>query len=115
MTTGLFPTVVPATRGAAPAVRVVGTVEEFSAALDLARSLGQVVGLVPTMGALHAGHRSLIERAVVECDLVLVTIFVNPLQFGDPTDIDQYPRTIDADLEVVSECGADLVFAPPVR
>jgi len=96
-------------------VPVVERLEACRQLLDDARAAGRTVGLVPTMGALHAGHRSLIERAVVECDLVLVTIFVNPLQFGDPTDIDQYPRTIDADLEVVSECGADLVFAPPVR
>jgi pantoate--beta-alanine ligase len=115
MTTGLFPTVVPATRGAAPAVRVVGTVEEFSAALDLARSLGQVVGLVPTMGALHAGHRSLIERAAAECDVVAVTIFVNPLQFGETSDIEHYPRTFDADVAVAGDSGAAVVFAPSVE
>ena len=66
------------------------------------------------MGALHAGHRSLVERAAAECDVVAVTIFVNPLQFGDPDDIEHYPRTLDADLAACRAAGADVVFAPPV-
>ncbi len=72
------------------------------------------MGLVPTMGALHAGHRSLIERAAAECDVVAVSIFVNPLQFGQLSDIEHYPRTLDADLGVCEEAGAALVFAPSV-
>ncbi|MGO9029391.1 MAG: pantoate--beta-alanine ligase [Acidimicrobiales bacterium] len=83
--------------------------------LDDARGAGLTVALVPTMGALHAGHRSLIERAAAECDLVVVSIFVNPLQFGEPDDIEQYPRTLDADVALAAAAGARLVFAPPVR
>ena len=78
--------------------RLVERVQECSDLLEEARAAGMTVGLVPTMGALHAGHRSLIERAGAECDLVVVTVFVNPLQFGDPDDIEQYPRTLTADV-----------------
>jgi pantoate--beta-alanine ligase len=95
-------------------VLVTETVREFSGALDVARADGSLVGLVPTMGALHAGHRSLIERAACENDVVAVTIFVNPLQFGDPDDIANYPRTLEADLAACRDAGADLVFAPSV-
>jgi len=72
------------------------------------------VGIVPTMGALHAGHRSLIERAASECDVVAVSVFVNPTQFGDPSDLANYPRTLDADLETIASSGGGLVFAPSV-
>jgi pantoate--beta-alanine ligase len=82
--------------------------------LDRARATGCTVGLVPTMGALHDGHTSLIARARAECDVVAVTIFVNPLQFGDPDDIAQYPRTLERDAVVCAEAGADVVFAPAV-
>ncbi len=91
---------------------VIDTVEAFSRRLESARAAGARVGLVPTMGALHAGHRSLVERAAAECDLVAVTIFVNPLQFGDPDDLVHYPRTLAADLELASAAGASVVFAP---
>ncbi len=64
------------------------------------------------MGALHAGHRSLIERAAAECDLVAVTVFVNPLQFGSPDDLEQYPRTLDADSAVIGQAGGRVLFAP---
>ena len=83
-------------------------------ALDRARSTGRTVGLVPTMGALHDGHVSLITRARAECDVVAVSIFVNPLQFGDPEDMARYPRTLERDLVVCAEAGADVVFVPPV-
>ena len=73
------------------------------------------VGLVPTMGALHAGHASLVERAAFENDLVVVTIFVNPTQFNDPSDLEHYPRTLDQDLEMLRSLRADLVFVPSVR
>ena len=73
------------------------------------------VGLVPTMGALHAGHASLVERAAFENDLVIVTIFVNPTQFNDPSDLEHYPRTLDQDLELLRSLRADLVFVPSVR
>jgi len=83
-------------------------------ALDRARVAGRTVGLVPTMGALHDGHVSLIARARAECDVVAVSIFVNPLQFGDPEDMARYPRTLERDLFVCAEAGADVVFVPTV-
>jgi pantoate--beta-alanine ligase len=91
---------------------LVHTVAEFGARLEVARAAGRTVGLVPTMGALHDGHRSLVERAAAECDLVAVTVFVNPLQFGNPDDLDHYPRTLEADSAVVADAGGHLLFAP---
>jgi pantoate--beta-alanine ligase len=93
---------------------VVETAAGCRALLDAARATGRTVGLVPTMGALHDGHRSLVARAGQECDVVAVTIFVNPLQFGDPEDIARYPRTFERDLAVCAEAGAHVVFAPSV-
>lgn len=83
--------------------------------LDARRAAGDRVGLVPTMGALHAGHRSLIERAAAECDVVVVTLFVNPLQFDDPADLGAYPRQPDGDRAVAEEAGATVLFAPSVE
>ncbi len=93
---------------------VVETGAACAALLDAARASGATVGLVPTMGALHAGHVSLLERARAECDVVAVSIFVNPLQFGDPEDMEKYPRTLERDLDVCRQAGADVVFVPPV-
>ncbi len=93
---------------------LVETITEFRAAMEQTRATGRTVGLVPTMGALHDGHSSLMARARAECDVVAVTIFVNPLQFGDAADIDNYPRTLEADLSVCSSEGVDVVFAPRV-
>lgn len=73
------------------------------------------LGLVPTMGALHQGHENLARAARADNDVVLATIFVNPLQFGDPSDLQRYPRTLDSDVEVLARCGVDLVFAPPLE
>jgi pantoate--beta-alanine ligase len=95
-------------------IRVIETAAACREVLQGARDAGRTVGMVPTMGALHAGHVSLIARARAECDVVAVTIFVNPLQFGDPADITHYPRTLDWDLAVCAEAGADLAFVPSV-
>ena len=91
---------------------VASTVEEVRAYLGNSVASGQSLGLVPTMGALHAGHGSLIERARAECDVVAVSVFVNPLQFGAGEDLDSYPRTRDADLAHCRERCVDLVFCP---
>jgi pantoate--beta-alanine ligase len=96
------------------AVEMTTTVAECRRVLEAARARGASIGLVPTMGALHAGHRSLIAAAAAGCDVVVVSIFVNPLQFGDPTDIAAYPRTLERDLAVCTAAGAHVVFAPSV-
>ena len=96
-------------------MRTVTTASAWRAAIERARLGGARVGLVPTMGALHDGHRSLLARARAECGFVTASIFVNPLQFGDPEDIEKYPRTLDADLAQCAVAGVDVVFAPPVR
>ena len=86
---------------------------------ELRRALGSRnrsgIGFVPTMGALHAGHRSLVERARRECATVVVSVFVNPTQFNDKTDLKNYPRTTEADLRLLEEVGADYVFMPSVE
>jgi pantoate--beta-alanine ligase len=93
---------------------VIRTIAATRAACERARAEGRTVGFVPTMGAFHDGHRSLMRRARGERDLVVVSIFVNPLQFGDPADLEAYPRDEGADLEVAGHEGIDLVFAPRV-
>ncbi len=91
---------------------VVRTVAELRQAVAEARRSGRTIGLVPTMGALHEGHASLIRRARAECGSVVVSVFINPTQFGPHEDLARYPRTFDADLAVCGREGADLVFAP---
>ena len=93
---------------------VTGTFAGLSARLDEERRAGRQVGMVLTMGALHDGHASLIRRAAAECDVVAVSVFVNPTQFADPSDLTNYPRTLDADVALASAAGAAVVFAPPV-
>ncbi len=97
-------------------MRTVGRVEELKEALkDALRESGKAsVGFVPTMGALHEGHMSLVERARRENGTVVVSVFVNPTQFNDPGDLSNYPRTPEADAEMLRRAGADIVFMPSV-
>lgn len=93
-------------------MRTLTTIEELRLELDAARLSGRSIGLVPTMGALHEGHLSLVDRSVAENGLTVVTIFVNPTQFRPGEDLDAYPRQLEIDQALASERGADLVFAP---
>lgn len=93
-------------------MNVTGRIAEVRKLTDDARASGSRVGFVPTMGALHEGHRSLVRRARAETGFVVVSVFVNPAQFDQAADLDAYPRTIDDDLEVCAAEGADLVFHP---
>lgn len=107
----------PAVAGAdrAPVPLLVHDSERLRKELATARVDGVSVGFVPTMGALHEGHESLIRRSVADTDLTVVSIFVNPLQFGPSEDLVSYPRSLEADLLVAAGAGAGLVFAPGVR
>lgn len=96
-------------------MNVFQTTKALETALDEARSEGKKIGLVPTMGALHAGHASLVERAVGENDVVVVSVFVNPTQFNDANDLANYPRTLEADCALLERLGATYVFAPSVE
>jgi len=93
---------------------VIRTIAATRAACDRARAGGSTVGFVPTMGAFHEGHRSLMRRAKDERDVTVVSIFVNPLQFGDARDLETYPRDERSDLDAAERAGVDLVFAPSV-
>jgi len=93
-------------------MEVAETIESIRDLAAAARKRGDKVGLVPTMGALHVGHISLIEAATKDCDFVVVSIFVNPTQFGPGEDLENYPRPFEADLEICRKSGVDVVFAP---
>ena len=93
-------------------MRIVTTVGALREALGRARHAGQRIGLVPTMGAFHDGHLSLMRRAREECDVVVVSLFVNPAQFDDPRDLDVYPRDAEHDADLAAACGVDLLFSP---
>ena len=93
-------------------MEVAETIESVRRVVRAARRKGRRIGLVPTMGALHVGHVSLIEAAVKDCDFVIVSIFVNPTQFGPGEDIENYPKPFEADLEICREASVDVVFAP---
>jgi len=96
-------------------MEVAKTIQSVRKLVKSARSKGKKIGFVPTMGALHIGHISLIERAVEECDFVVMSIFVNPTQFGPAEDFDRYPRNLDADLKICKKAGVDVVFTPSVE
>ena len=91
------------------------TIDETRAVLDAVRAAGRTVGLVPTMGFLHEGHASLMEQAARECDVVVATIFVNPLQFGAGEDLASYPRDPEGDAALAERSGVGLLFSPPVE
>ena len=96
-------------------MKLVHTIDELRAELDIQRKAGKKIGFVPTMGALHEGHASLVRRAVAENDVVVVSDFVNPTQFNDKNDLLKYPRTLEADCELLEKEGASYVFAPSVE
>lgn len=94
---------------------IIHKISDLQTALQQARNKGCSIGFVPTMGALHAGHASLVNRSVAENDVTVVSIFLNPTQFNDKTDLEKYPRTLEADCMLLEACGADFVFAPSVE
>ena len=96
-------------------MKIIDTIKDLRLLLDESRAAGKSIGLVPTMGALHAGHASLVERAVKENDVVVVSVFVNPTQFNDKNDLKNYPRTLDADCALLERIGATVAFAPSVE
>lgn len=96
-------------------MKLVHTISELHKELSALKAQGKMVGLVPTMGALHAGHVSLVERSVNENDATVVSVFVNPTQFNDKNDLLKYPRTLEADCKLLEQNGADFVFAPSVE
>ena len=95
-------------------MKIVHTIKDLQVELTALKAQGKTVGLVPTMGALHAGHASLVKRSVSENGVTVVSVFVNPTQFNDKNDLEKYPRTLDADCRLLEECGAAFVFAPSV-
>ncbi|MBD5184567.1 MAG: pantoate--beta-alanine ligase [Bacteroidales bacterium] len=94
---------------------IIKTVSELEAYVGRERNNGRSIGLVPTMGALHAGHLSLVERAVKENDDVIVSVFVNPTQFNNPTDLATYPRTEEEDCRLLAKAGVSVAFVPTVE
>lgn len=96
-------------------MKLISTIKDLKSLLDECRAAGKTVGLVPTMGALHQGHASLVERAVKENDVAVVSVFVNPTQFNDKNDLKNYPRTLEADCALLEKIGADIAFAPSVE
>lgn len=96
-------------------MEIINTTARLKSAVQGAKDHGDLVGLVPTMGALHQGHMSLVERALKECDFVVVSIFVNPTQFNNPDDLRTYPRTVEADCDLLAKAGVNVAFVPTVE
>jgi len=96
-------------------MEIINSIVALQNALYASRKAGKRIGLVPTMGALHDGHASLIRRSVKDCDVTVVSVFLNPTQFNDQNDLARYPRTLEADCALAETCGADIVFAPSVK
>lgn len=94
---------------------IIHKILELQSQLQAERQKGHTIGLVPTMGALHEGHASLVRRSVSENDVTVVSIFLNPTQFNDKADLERYPRTLEADCQLLEKCGAQIVFAPSVE
>ena len=95
-------------------MQIINTIVQLQEFLLSERAKGKTIGLVPTMGALHEGHASLVRRSVSENDVTVVSIFLNPTQFNDPKDLERYPRTLESDCAMLEECGAQVAFAPCV-
>ena len=95
-------------------MQIINTIAQLQKELSQARNTGKTIGLVPTMGALHDGHASLVRRSVKENDVTVVSIFLNPTQFNDAKDLERYPRTLDSDCQILEQCGAQIAFAPSV-
>lgn len=94
---------------------IIHKISELQSQLQAERQKGHTIGLVPTMGALHEGHASLVRRSVSENDVTVVSIFLNPTQFNDKADLERYPRTLEADCQLLEQCGAKIAFAPSVE
>lgn len=94
---------------------IINKISELQSQLQNERQQGHSIGLVPTMGALHEGHASLVRRSVSENDVTVVSIFLNPTQFNDKKDLERYPRTLEADCKLLEQCGAQIAFAPSVE
>ncbi|MDY6451183.1 pantoate--beta-alanine ligase [Acinetobacter faecalis] len=96
-------------------MKIESTIQGLSESLKTARTNQKIIGLVPTMGSLHQGHLNLVREARKKCDIVVVSIFVNPIQFGPNEDYDSYPRTLEQDSKLLEEVGCDYIFAPTVE
>ena len=96
-------------------MKIESTIQGLSESLKTARTNQKIIGLVPTMGNLHQGHLNLVREARKKCDIVVVSIFVNPIQFGPNEDYDSYPRTLEQDSKLLEEVGCDFIFAPTVE
>lgn len=96
-------------------MKIIKTVQDLSSMLEVYRNENKTIGLVPTMGALHEGHKSLVTKCASDCDVTVVSVFVNPTQFNNAADLDTYPRTFEADMELLELSGATVAFYPSVE